>query len=135
MGRAKGNGGARKAGIRAASVHRNEFLNAFARLDFARVHISARISGGDMQPEQWPAGAAQVADPASHGAIAPVQNPDHVVHDVRNEDVALLAIRRKAHGANRAALERVVGDEKFLYELALFGEDLNAVAPAVDDVN
>ena len=83
------------------------------------------------RPPLWP----RPADFAGDGPVVAVHDPDDIVHDVGDEYVFLLSVGREIDGANRTALERVVGDEIFFDELALFREYLDAVAAAIADVD
>src|SRR6185437_11846366 len=117
------------------SVRRHEFLHAFSRVDLARVQVPLRVHKCHVDEVEHPALMAMVADLADDLAGVAFELPDHIVHDVGDEDVFLARIGGKIDRTGRAAAQRVIGNEKLLEEFSLLGEDLDAVAGAVADIN
>jgi len=93
------------------------------------------VHGGHMQPVELPPIVAGVADLPYDSAIAAVDDPNDVVHDVRHKQVPLFRVCREADGPNGSTVECLVGYKEFLHELALLRKHLDSVAAAIADVD
>src|ERR1019366_2065378 len=88
-----------------------------------------------MQPVKLAGVAAVAAEAADDLAVLALQDPHHVVDDVADDEVFLLRVAREMQRAGRTAFADRTVDKKLLDEFALLGEDLDAVAAAVADVD
>ena len=79
--------------------------------------------------------AARVPNCPYHGAVAPQQNPDHVVFTVGDEQIFLRWVVRKYKVVIGAHSDRLRVDQKFLHEFAFFCKDLNPVVGSIANVN
>src|SRR6516225_5597725 len=133
-----------------ARVGQDELLNALAVLHFTGVDVSLGIGGDRVDPMQLAGVAAVAAERTRQGAILAVENPNHVVGAVGGQHVFLLRVARQGEvidrparrilqipnaAAVRTARLRRRMHEPTGHELSLLGEDLNAVAAALADVN
>src|SRR5579884_845995 len=104
-----------------ASLHRHPFLQPFARIDFARVQIAARIELADMHPMEFAGLAAWPAVGADHGAIADADGFQNVVGTVDQHEIVLLLVERRevqTPGRARAsgvAVKHVLTDESAVF--------------------
>ena len=138
------------AGSRLLAGDEDEFLNAFAIFDFARVDIPLRIHGDGVDPVKLAGIMAVAAERPHELSVVAIDDPHHVVGAVRDQNIFLLGIggkrevihraaRRISHAPDSAAvraarLRRRVNPE-LLHEFPLLGEDLNPVAAAFADVD
>src|SRR6202030_2625996 len=138
------------AGSRLLAGNGDEFLNALAIFDFARVDIALRVHGDGVDPVELAGIMAGAAERANQFSVVAIEDPHHVVGAVRNQNIFLLRIGGKREVVNRATrrightpdsaavraarLRRGMNPE-LLYKFALLGEDLNTVAAAFADVD
>src|SRR5580692_461417 len=117
-----------------SSLYRNKLLNPFAGGDFTRVDVSLRIRGRHVEAVELARQMPRMSNPSRDAAVLPVEDPHHAVHHIGDVEIFLLRVWRKINGA-RGIVAAIVGNRKFLHELSLLGENLNAVTAAVADVN
>src|SRR6266542_5934075 len=114
---------------------RQELLHALSLERLPRVDIPPRIDR-DASDAVERAGMASAVAEASHRfeRVAP-QDEYLLVVAVRDEQVSLLRIVRERHVPHRTRAARLLGHDALLEELAGLVECLDAIIPAVADVD
>src|SRR4051812_48408589 len=124
----------------------DELLDALAVVLLARVHVALRVDGDAADGQEASRLASALSNRADFVERGAIEDAHLLVLAVRDEQVALLRIVRerdvphRSERGDRAELARddgaagVLGDDRFLHELAGLAEHLDAVAGAVADV-
>src|SRR5882672_10623636 len=128
----------------------DKLLNPFAVFHFTGVDVSLGVHGDRIDPMELSRITAVASKGARQSAVVTIEDPDHIVCAVRNQDVLLLRVRREGQIVDRstrgigrapdapavrtAGLRRWMNPELF-YKFALFREDLDSVAAALADVD
>src|SRR3954447_17071697 len=112
-----------------------ELLDAFSGIDLGGVDVALRIHRHGVDPMKLTGVASATAEAADHSAVLALEHPDLVVLAVRAQQVCLLRIGPDRDIPYRAVAERVLFEEPFLDEGAVFPEHLDAVVDAVADID
>src|SRR5258706_15830440 len=70
----------------------NEFLNSFSIFHFARVDVSLGVHRNGIDPVELSRVTSVATEGTYQSAVVAIENPDHVVRAVRDQDVLLLRI-------------------------------------------
>jgi hypothetical protein len=87
------------------------------------IHISYEV--------ELPRICTPMAELAHNGTIAAVQDPDHAIRPISDQQILLFRIMRKCQGPSCSPAYRLGRDEDFLHEFALLGEYLHSVGRAI----
>src|SRR5215469_6921020 len=87
----------------AVAVHEDEFLNALAGFNLARIQISLRIHGDGVDPMEIAGHSAIVSDRSDELACHAVVNPNLVVGAVGDQHVLSHRVMRKSEVVSSAA--------------------------------
>ena len=121
--------------VPAASL-RDELLHALALERFTGVDVALRVHGHAADAVERARIAAAVAEAADHdGQRVAAQDEDLLVVAVGDVTEALLRIPRERDVPDRSGALRGLRDDALLQELAGLVEGLDAVVPAIADVD
>src|SRR5205085_10277510 len=114
---------------------RNEALHSFARKNFARIDDALRIHADHVEPKELAAVLAHAAKRAENLAVIAIQKPDVIVRQIGNKQETLRSIRRKRNAAGRSSDARILCQFDFLFKVALFIRDMDAVGIPIRCIN
>ena len=112
-----------------------EPLQAAAVVGLGRVDVALRVGGDAVHGVELAGHLAAVAEAGEDLERLPIEDPDLLVLAVGEVDELLLRIVREGDVPGRAVAERALADPRFLDELAVRREHLDAVVDAVADVD
>ena len=88
-----------------------------------------------MQPVKLTSIVAGTPDSVDDRTVFSIENPDRIVLNVWNDQIALFGIMRESDTSGRAALARLGCQENFLLKLPLFGEYLDSITAPIRDID
>jgi hypothetical protein len=88
-----------------------------------------------MKPMEISGIAAAMTEAGYHAAVIATHDPDDVIFPVGDQQILLLWVVREIDRPGRPVAQGCRMNQEFLYELASFGEDLNAIVVSVADIN
>ena len=111
--------------------YKREFHNPLAEVDLTHIQIPVRIRIDVVHMVKFACIMAAVTERTHHGAVAPTEDPDHVVLSVGYEQVLLAWIMREGKVIAGPLADRLSADEEFLLERAFLCENLNPVGRSI----